>query len=87
MVMRHPLVQGLVRLKWRVGMEHVAGWSWLPGRRAGPGPLEGRGGGGEIRAKGKANPPCGTLQANLAELAELTVCCKFSKTKEAPGQA
>lgn len=30
--------------------------------------------GQETRTKGKANPPCGTLQASLAEL---TVFCQF----------
>lgn len=40
--------------------------------------------GQETRTKGKANPPCGTLQASLAEL---TVFCQFPKTEEAPGQS
>ena len=41
----------------------------------------------ERRTKGKVHPPCGTLQASLTELAELTVFCQLPKTKGGPGQA
>lgn len=74
-------MQGWSNGKWRAGMGHIAGCSL--GHQAEELALTGE----EIRTKGKVHPPCGTLQASLAELAELTVFCQFLKTRGGPGQA
>lgn len=74
-------MQGWSNRKWRAGTGHIVGCSLGHQAEELAQTLE------EIRTKGKVHPPCGTLQASLAELAELTVFCQFPNTKRGPGQA